>query len=209
MKIINNSHTFVRLLKKLLNSTFTWAQPLQHNALCTRLHEIAPLNKNAIQKKNYTVRPPNVERAGLPVAWRYHAAKFGWRPLLECRAVTLPIYSRLACKVNFALGKVPLVGKSPQNVYNVPAQYTTKHRAKFGWPPLSDVGAVMKPRRETRWNLLGCPKLDNRSQPLVGRSSPYYEDMWRRYCCLIFSRLSIRRYSPTKLCMVRRWLIFA
>ena len=33
--------------------------------------------------------------------------------------------------------------------------------------------AVTLPRRETRWNMLGCPKLVNRSQPLVGRSSPY------------------------------------
>jgi len=28
--------------------------------------------------------------------------------------------------------------------------------------------AVMLPRRETRRNLLGCPKLTKRSQPLVG-----------------------------------------
>jgi len=33
-------------------------------------------------------------------------------------------------------------------------------------------------------NLQGCPKLANGSQPLVDRSSSYYEDMWRRYCCL-------------------------
>ena len=31
----------------------------------------------------------------------------------------------------------------------------------------------------------GVTKLANRSQPLVGRSSPYCEDMWRTYCCLI------------------------
>jgi len=31
---------------------------------------------------------------------------------------------------------------------------------------------------------MGCPKLPNRSQPLVGRRSPYYGDMLRRYCCL-------------------------
>jgi len=31
--------------------------------------------------------------------------------------------------------------------------------------------------------LQGCPELPNRSQPLVGRSSPYYEGMWRTYCC--------------------------
>jgi len=47
----------------------------------------------------------------------------------------------------------------------VPAQETAKHHAKFGWLPLNDVAAVTKPRRETRWNLLGCPKLANRSQP--------------------------------------------
>ena len=68
--------------------------------------------------------------------------------------------------------------------YSVQAQETAKHCGKFGWPPLSDVGAVTKPRRETRWNLLGCPILAYRCQPLVGRSSPYCEDMWRRYCCL-------------------------
>jgi len=37
------------------------------------------------------------------------------------------------------------------------------------------------------------PKLPNRSQPLVDRSSPYAEDMWGRHCCLtsFFSRSSI------------------
>jgi len=32
---------------------------------------------------------------------------------------------------------------------------------------------IMKPRREPRWNMLGCPKLANRSQPLMGQRSPY------------------------------------
>jgi len=74
----------------------------------------------------------NAQRDGRPVEYRwrplFNATKFGWRPLLECRAVTLP-------------------------------------------------------RRETGWNLQGFPKLTKRSQPLVGRSSPYYGNMWRRYCC--------------------------
>jgi len=92
-------------------------------------------------------------------------------------------------------------------VYSVPTQETAKHRAKFGWPPLSDVSAVpvMKPRRDTRWNLLQCPKLANRSQPLVGRSSPCCEDVEE---ILLFNNFSdcrcyipsLRRYSPTKLC---------
>jgi len=53
--------------------------------------------------------------------------------------------------------------------------------AKFGWCPLLEYRVVMLPRCETRWNLLGYPKLTNGSEPLLGRSSPYYEDMWRRY----------------------------
>jgi len=77
---------------------------------------------------------------------------------------------------------------------------------KFGWRPLLECRAVTRPRHETRWNLQGCPKLPNRSQPLVG--SPYYEDMWRRYCCLtsVFFRLSIyalvAQVQPNK---VVRW----
>jgi len=55
---------------------------------------------------------------------------------------------------------------------------------KFGWHPLLECRAVTLPRCETCWNLQGCPKLASRSQPLVGPSSPYYQDMWRRHCCL-------------------------
>ena len=55
---------------------------------------------------------------------------------------------------------------------------------QFGWRPLLECRAVTLPKHQTRWNLEGCPKLTKRSQPLVGRNSPYYEDMWRRYCCL-------------------------
>jgi len=63
---------------------------------------------------------------------------------------------------------------------------------QFGWRPLLECCAVMLPSCETRWKYPGCPKLPNQSQPLVGRSSPYCEDMWRRYCCLTsFFRLSI------------------
>ena len=56
--------------------------------------------------------------------------------------------------------------------------------AKFSWRPVLEYRAVTLPRRETRWNLQVCPKLTNRSQPLVGRSSPYYVDVWRSYQCL-------------------------
>jgi len=59
---------------------------------------------------------------------------------------------------------------------------------------LPECRAVTLPRRETRWNLQGCSKLPDRSQPLVGRSSPYCGVIWRKYCCLtIFSDC---RYVP-------------
>jgi len=70
-----------------------------------------------------------------------------------------------------------------------PAEYRWRplfNAAKFGWRPLLECHAVMLPRSKSRWNLQGRPKLANRSQALVVRSSPYYEDMWRRwrYQCL-------------------------
>jgi len=73
-----------------------------------------------------------------------------------------------------------------------PAEYRWRllfNAAKFGWRPLQECRAVTLKTRN-RWNLQGCLKLPDRSQlvnqyqPLVGRSSPYYQDMWRRYCCL-------------------------
>jgi len=58
--------------------------------------------------------------------------------------------ARLGRKVNFAPGKIPSGVKSPEMyIYSVPARETAKDRAKFGWPPVSNVGAVTKPSRET------------------------------------------------------------
>jgi len=108
---------------------------------------------------------------------------------------------------NSARGQEP-----PKCIYSVPAQETAKHRAKFGWLPLSDIAAVTKPRRETSLNLLGCRKLTNRSQPLVDRSSPYREDVWGRYCCYFFpivdTCLSCKDTARQSCAMVRRWRIF-
>ena len=102
-----------------------------------------------------------------------------------------------------------------------PAKYRWRplfNAAKFGWHPILECRAVTLPRRETRWNLQGCPKLPDRSQPLVDRSSPYCGNM-RRYCCLssFFSDCRympwLRRYSLTKLCdgaqMAIYWRLFA
>ena len=101
-----------------------------------------------------------------------------------------------------------------KNVYSVPAQETDKHRAMFDWLSLSDVAAVMKPRRNTCCNMLGCPKLANGSQPLVGRSSPCCEDMWKRYCYLtsffpiVDTCLSCKDMAGRSCAKVRRWRFY-
>ena len=90
--------------------------------------------------------------------------------------------------------------------------------AEYRWHPLFNTATrvpcsnTAKTRKPLKF--AGCPTLANRSQPLVGQSSPYYEDMWRRYCCLIsfFSDCQyipqLRRYSPTKLCDGAKTAIF-
>jgi len=98
-----------------------------------------------------------------------------------------------------------------------PAEYRWRplfSATKFGWRLLLECRAVTLPRHETHWNLLGCPKLANGSEPLVGRSSPYCEDMWGRYCCLksffpiVNTRLSCEDIARQSCVMVPRWQIF-
>jgi len=86
--------------------------------------------------------------------------------------------------------------------------------ARFGWCPLLECRALTLPRRQTRWNLHGCYKLSNRSQPLVGRSSPYCENMCRRYCCLttffpiLDTCFSCEDIAQQSCAMVPIWQIF-
>ena len=66
-----------------------------------------------------------------------------------------------------------------------PAKYRWRpliNATKFSWCPLLPCSNAAMMRNPLK--IAGVPKLANRSQPLVGRSSPYYEDMWRRYRCL-------------------------
>jgi len=61
---------------------------------------------------------------------------------------------------------------------------------------------------------MGCPKLPHRSQPLVGRSSPYCENTWNKYCCLtsflliVDTCLSCENTVGQNCAIVRRWRIF-
>ena len=126
--------------------------------------------------------------------------------LVPCRKVWLTHLTlskqenaRLGRKVNFAPGTIPFGGKNSRKyIHSIPARQTAKHCAKSGGFPLSDVAAVtIEAKTRTPLKFAGVyPKPANRSRPLVGRSSPYCEGMWRRYCCLtIFSDC---RYVPSR-----------
>jgi len=81
--------------------------------------------------------------------------------------------------------------------------------------PTTRCRAVTLPRRETHWNLQGCLKLPDGSQPLVGRSSPYCGDMWRTYRCLtsffpiVDTCLSCEDIARRSCAMVPRWRFLA
>jgi len=113
--------------------------------------------------------------------------------------------ARLGRKVNFAPGKILSEGKSQRKcIYSVAAQETAKHHATFGWPPVRDVAAVTKARRETRQHI----------SAVNGPSSPHYADMWRTYCCLtsffpiVDTCLRCEDIARQSCAMVRRWRLF-
>ena len=98
-----------------------------------------------------------------------------------------------------------------------PAEYRWRPlftAAKFRWRPLLECRAVTKPRRKPRWNLPGCPKQSNRSQPLVGRSSPYCEAMWgeillsNKFFQMVDTCLSCEDIARQNCATVPRWRIF-
>jgi len=98
-----------------------------------------------------------------------------------------------------------------------PAEYRWRplfNAAKFGWRPLLECCAVTMPRRKTRWNLLGCPKLANRYQLLVGRSSPYCEVMWgeilllNNFFLIVNTCLVCKDRAKRTCALVPRWRSF-
>jgi len=98
---------------------------------------------------------------------------------------------------------------SPCRIQVVPSV----QRRKVWLTPLLACRAVTLPRHESHWNLQRCPKLAKRSQPLGGRSSPYYDDVWGRYRCLTsFFRLSIHastaKIQPDKVVRCAKMAIF-
>ena len=81
--------------------------------------------------------------------------------------------------------------------------------------PTTRCHAVTLPRHETRWKLQGCLNLPDRSQPLVGRSSPHCGDMCRTYSCLtsffpiVDTCLSCEDIARQNCAMAPRWRFLA
>ena len=155
----------------------------------------------------------DAQRDGRPAEYRWcpplNAETFGWRPILECRArraVTLPYRKtqNLNAKWILHLAKFRQRARAAENVYTV---YPSRRRPNIVQSLDERRCCINNPTRETRWNLMGCPKRANRSEPVMGRSSPYCGNLWMRYCYLTsFSWLSIHALlAKTQADKVVRW----
>ena len=56
-------------------------------------------------------------------------------------------------------------------VYSVSAQETAKHRAKFGWPPVSDVSCSNEGKTRNPLKLAGVPQTN---EPISAASGPKF-----------------------------------
>ena len=141
----------------------------------------------------------NAQRDGRPDEYR-------WRPLFNAAVWHTPT-TRVPCSNAANIGQRKTWTQSElctwQNsvtmqeppkvyIYIVPAQKTAKHRAKFDRPPSVERRRCSnEAKTRNALKFAGCPKLANRSQPLLDRSSPYCDDLLRCCCLTSFSRLSI------------------
>jgi len=110
--------------------------------------------------------------------------------------------------VNFAPGKILLRGNSPPKMYKQstsPGDGQTSFKVWLASAERRLCSNEAKTRNPLKFAWV--PKPANRSQPLVGRSSAYCADMWRRYRCLTsFFPLSIRALvAKTQPDKVVRW----
>ena len=99
-----------------------------------------------------------------------------------------------------------------------PAEYRRRplfNAAKFGWRPLLQCRAVTLPRRETRWNLLGCPKLPQRISAVSG---PKFTILWghvgeillfNNFSPIFDTCLSCEDIARQSCAMVPRWRFLA
>jgi len=80
-------------------------------------------------------------------------------------------------------------------IHNLPVQYMAKHRAKFGWPQVSDVAAVTKPRSRKPLKFPGMPQTN---ETISAASGPKFAILWGHVKeVLLFNKFfSDCRYVP-------------
>ena len=112
-------------------------------------------------------------------------------------------YDRLEC------GPMPNVMVAPPNIGGALCSCRKVWLMLPTWLLCSNAAKMRKPLK-----VAGVPQTNERSQPLVGRSSPYCGDIWRRYCCLtsffpiVDTCLSCEDIALQSCTMVRRWRFF-
>jgi len=99
-----------------------------------------------------------------------------------------------------------------------PAEYRWRplfNAAKFGWRPVLECRAVMLPRCETCWNLLGCPQTN---EPISAVSGPKFTILWghleeilllNKFFPIIDMCLSCEDTARQSCAMAPRWRFFA
>jgi len=102
----------------------------------------------------------------------------------------------------------------PKCIYSVPVQETAKHRAKFGWPPLSDVTAINEANTRNTLKFAGVPQT---RQPMSAANGPKFTIFWgHAQEILMFNRffsdcqcLSCEDTGRQSCAMMPRWRLFA
>ena len=96
-----------------------------------------------------------------------------------------------------------------------PAKYRWRSPRQVWLTPTTRVACSNAAKTRKPLKFAGVPKkLLNRSQPPMGRSSPYCEEMWRTYYCLtsfspiVDTCLSYEDSAQQSCAMVPRWRIF-
>jgi len=129
-------------------------------------------------------------------------------PLLECRANIAE--RKTWTQSEFYTWWNSVRGQGPPKMNSVPAQEMAKHRAKFGWPPVNNVAAVLvtKPITRNPLKFAGVPQTRQQMSVASGRK---FAILWGHLkeillCNKFFS--NCRRFSPTMLCDSAQMAIF-
>jgi len=181
---------------------------------------ICLLKGNHNNRKNRTWA--NGQRNGHPAEYRWrpvlNAAKYGSRPLLDCRAVMLPIGERKTwtAQSEFCTWQNSVTEQQPPKMYiqsNSPGKGQTLCKVWLASVERRSCSKEANTRKPLK--LAGVPQTNETISAASRLSSPYCADMWRRYCCLtsyfpiVDMWLSWEDIARQSCAMASRWRFFA